>query len=156
MIVVLKLVSWFIVVNRDREQREPDAEKLTQMKVMALLYYVQGTYLALYGKKAFVNDILAWQYGPAVAVVHQHFRGQRVLTHNVTPIDEMNYREVNSDDRLLRVAFEVQETFGVMKATALVTQTKAEKPWQVTPQSDVIDPECLRRYFREHIVKNDA
>ena len=141
MIAVLKLVSWFIVVNRDREQREPNAEKLTQMKVMALLYYVQGTYLALYGKKAFVNDILAWQYGPAVAVVHQHFRGQRVLTHNVTPIDEMNYREVNSDDRLLRVAFEVQETFGAMKATALVTQTKAEKPWQVTPQSDVIDPE---------------
>lgn len=155
MISVSKLISWFIVVNAQKQLEQPQAEKLTQMKLMFLLYYVQGTHLALYNEKAFSNDILAWKYGPAVALVHYCFRGKRVITDNVTTRDEVNYREVNQNDQLLRLIFEVQETFGDKTAAALSRQTMRERPWQATTPSGVIDPQVMKDYFQKHIVEFD-
>ncbi|MFD1124658.1 Panacea domain-containing protein [Lentilactobacillus raoultii] len=149
MISLSKLASWFIVVNA----QSSSTEKLTQMKLMFLLYYVQGTYLALYDQKAFSNDILAWRYGPAIAQIHQHFRGKRVVTSNVTTQDEANYRAINRDDRLLKIVFEVQETFGHQTAAALSQQTMRERPWQSTLQSQVIDPAIIKDYFQKHVVE---
>lgn len=155
MISISKLISWFIIVNMDKQRQYPGTEKLTQMKLMFLLYYVQGTFLALYGQKAFSNDVVAWKYGPAIAVVHQRFRGKRFVTGTVTNEDDVNYRDVNQDDRLLKIVFEVQETFGNKTAAELSRQTMRERPWKVTPQSGVINLEVLADYFKKHIVEID-
>ncbi len=150
MVEISKLVSWFVIVNQRMGSAQ---ESLTQMKLMSLLYYVQGTYLALYDEPAFSNEILAWKYGPAVAAVHKQFRGQKRVGHQVTVQDEANYKEVNANDNLLKVMFEVQETFGTMTTAELRQLVTHQTPWEKTPQSEPIDLELIKRYFERKIVK---
>ena len=73
MIEVLKLVNWMRVKNhKDLQVDSLDVKKLTQMKAMKLLYYMQAASLVIYNEKLFSNDIVAWDYGPVVKEVNSH------------------------------------------------------------------------------------
>lgn len=50
---VLKVVNWFKIRNFSDMKDDRNVEPLSQMKVMKLLYYVQGVSLAVYGKRCF-------------------------------------------------------------------------------------------------------
>lgn len=66
---VFKIVNWLRVRNNADLQANPNAEELTQMKAMKLLYYIQAASLVVTGHRMFKDDIVAWRYGPAVESV---------------------------------------------------------------------------------------
>lgn len=152
---VLKIVNWFRVTNYAQMREISDADELTQMKVMKLLYYVQGTCLAVFNKKAFPNDILAWRYGPVVSEVHDKYSGQREIVGDTTKdvTAQEDYIELNADPELGTILRAVWDAFGDMSAIQLMKQTHSERPWKETEQSDVISPNLMKDYFKAEVVK---
>ncbi len=47
---------------------------LTNMKLQKLLYYEQGFHLAYFNQPLFNEAIEAWQYGPVVPLVYEHYK----------------------------------------------------------------------------------
>lgn len=149
----MKFVNWFRVKSNAQMRQFEFADELTQMKVMKLLYYVQGTCLAVYGTKAFADDIVAWKYGPAVESVHNAFYGKRGIVGEITDEDRQDYKEIESNSNLASVVHAVQEAFGDKSAIELMNQTHSERPWKETPQSGVIDPKLIEDFFKSEVVK---
>lgn len=152
---VMRFVNWFRVKNNAQMRQFDFVEELTQMKVMKLLYYVQGTSLAVYNQKAFPNDVLAWRYGPAIAEVHDHFAGKRGIVGEITQQDLQDYQEIEANAQLATVIHAVQDAFGDKSAIDLMNQTHSEQPWQATRQSEVIAPELMKTFFKAELVKTD-
>jgi len=153
---VMKFVNWFRVKSNAQIRQFNFADELTQMKVMKLLYYVQGTNLAVYNKKAFSDDVLAWKYGPAVEAVHTRFAGKRGIVGVITAEDLSDYKEIEDNSELSTVVHAVQDAFGDKSAIELMNQTHSERPWKETRQSDVIDPELMKIFFKTELVKNNG
>jgi len=99
---VFKIVNWFRAVS-NVQMRQYDADELSQLKVMKLLYYVQGTFLAMHGEKAFPDDILAWRYGPAVKAVHDKYAGRVSIVGQLSAADLADYHTVQDDEKLEQV-----------------------------------------------------
>jgi len=150
---VFKIVNWFRVTS-NAEMRTLQADELTQMKVMKLLYYVQGTYLAVHQQKAFANDIIAWRFGPVVREVHDEYLGQRGIVGDLAkdPTAIEDYEAISAYSDLGQILAAVWDTLGDKSATELMKMTHAEEPWLVTPRNGVIDPEVLRTYFLAEVV----
>lgn len=127
---VLKIVNWFRVKNNaDIRENPENVDELTQMKVMKLLYYVQGVYLAINGERAFDNEILAWKYGPVVKEVHDKYRGRKSILGTISYDDLNDYDLVDNDDKLSSVINSVDDAYGDMSAIELMKQTHSETPW---------------------------
>lgn len=150
---VMQFVNWFRVHNNADLKRYDFAEPLTQMKVMKLLYYVQGVNLAVNDEKAFPEKIVAWKYGPAVEAVHQKYSGCRAITGTISQSDLDDYHEIEDDPELGAVVNAVQDAFGDESAVELMRQTHHEMPWQKTPQSTVISPELMKAFFLKEVVE---
>lgn len=160
---VLTIVNWFRVQNNaDLRENPENVDELTQMKVMKLLYYVQGVFLALYNQRAFNSSILAWKYGPVVREVHNAYYGEKGIVNNKIPISEDDANDfalIETLPRLSDVIHSVQDTYGEMSAIELMKQTHTEAPWVETWRneqengSDVINDDLIRNYFRENIVE---
>lgn len=150
---VFKIVNWFRVTS-NAEMRTIQADELTQMKVMKLLYYVQGTHLAAYGEKAFANDLFAWQFGPVVREVHEKYQGRRGivgnLTDDTTAVDD--YQSISEYSQLGIVLAAVWTAFGDQSATELMRRTHEERPWLETPQNTVISLELMKDFFVAEVV----
>lgn len=150
---VFKIVNWFRVTS-NADMRTIKADELTQMKVMKLLYYVQGTYLAVHGEKAFCNDIIAWKFGPVVREVHEKYSGQRGIVGNLSedPQAIADYTSIPSDSDLGIILKAVWQAFGDMSATELMQQTHTERPWQETVPNGVITSELMTVFFKAEVV----
>ena len=144
---VLKIVNWMRVKNKVELIENKDAEELTQMKAMKLLYYVQGVSLVYLKHRMFPDDILAWKYGPAVSKVHQEYQGQREIVGEVSENDIDDYNELSANSKVNDVLNTVWDTFGYMSASQLLKQTHKESPWKNTKQSEVITDDEMKKYF---------
>lgn len=128
------------VVAKIHEQ----GDAVTQLKLHKLLYYVQGWAFALETAPRFKEAIEAWEFGPVIHSVRQHFgsfgRGPITLDREIYP----------SDDLLIDC---VIEFYGQHSAESLVALTHKDEPWQkhyqpfedrkIIPDSDIED------YFRQ-------
>lgn len=148
---VFKIVNWFRAVS-NVQMRQYDADELSQLKVMKLLYYVQGTFLAMHGEKAFPDDILAWRYGPAVKAVHDKYAGRVSIVGQLSAADLADYNTVQDDEKLEQVLAAVWQAFGDMSAIQLMKKTHEERPWLETKQSQAISPALMATYFAQEIV----
>lgn len=149
----MKFVNWFRVHNNADMKRYDFTEPLTQMKVMKLLYYVQGVSLAVNNEKAFPEDILAWKYGPAIEEVHKKYIGRRNITGTISQKDLDDYHEIEDDPKLSAVVNAVQDSFGDKSAVELMHQTHHEVPWLKTQQSNVISTSLMKDFFLKEIVE---
>lgn len=152
MMDVFKVINWFRVKSNAQLRQYPFAEPLTQMKVMKLLYYVQGVSLAIDGEKVFPDDIVAWKYGPAVESVHEKYKGQKDIVGEITDEDLKDYGDLEAIENLSEILNAVNTTYGDKSAIELMNQSHNELPWKSTKQSDVIKPELMKEYFKQEIV----
>lgn len=153
----LQIVNWFKLKNKADMMQNENVEELTQMKVMKLLYYVQGVYLVLYNKRAFDEDIYAWKYGPVVKSVHNEYSGKRsIIPENFTEQERSDYNQIQDDSSLAPVLGAVNEAYGDMSAIELMKQTHSERPWKETEQDNVIKDSLIKEYFEEEIIEKDA
>lgn len=155
----LQVVNWFRAQNVADMKTDEMVEPLTQMKAMKLLYYAQGIMLAAYDRKLFSENILAWKYGPAVYSVHRHYIGQRSITSldedskkMLSPEEIRDFEIVNSDSDANLVLTTVCEEYGDKSAIELMNMTHEELPWQSTTQSEIIETDLIKKYFKENIL----
>lgn len=153
---VLEVVNWFKVKNFSDMKDDQNVEPISQMKIMKLLYYVQGVTLAVYGEKMFRDDLLAWKYGPVVKRVYDEYHGQYAIVDPFSdgmPEKEIkDYESLSQNKKVFSVLNAVEKEYGGMSAIDLMNKTHQERPWRETLQSDVIQDELIKEYFLEEIV----
>lgn len=144
----LDVAKWFLKRNSE-EVFLNEADDISNMKLQKLLYYAQGTSLALNRQPLFDENILAWQHGPVVAEVYHVFskygRNGITFTDELKPCEEYSPEEVN-------VLEEVYAYFGQYSAWKLRNMTHEETPWRETPKNGIISRESICKYFEENYV----
>lgn len=131
---VFQIVNWLRVKNSAELRTDPNAEELTQMKAMKLLYYIQAASLVVTGRRMFDNDIVAWKYGPVVEAVHQKYAGQRGIVGTINKQDLHDYKILESNEQSASILNSIYDIYGHSSAHDLMQQTHSEKPWQETKQ----------------------
>lgn len=154
---VFQVVNWLRVRNNADLRSDPNAEELTQMKAMKLLYYIQAASLVITNSRMFDNDIVAWKYGPVVKEVHQKYAGQRGIVGNIDNDRQAieDYKILQNDKTASSILNSIYNIYGYSSAHDLMVQTHSEKPWQDTPQSSVISDKAIKDYYSGVFVVNE-
>lgn len=152
---VFKVVNWLRVKNNADMRTNPNVEELTQMKTMKLLYYIQAASLSITGHRMFNNDIVAWRYGPVVEEVHEKYRGHRGIVGEITERDLNDYSELQNDYEASSILNSIYDVYGYSSAYDLMRQTHGEKPWQETPQSEVISDKAIKDFYSGVFVSDE-
>lgn len=151
---IIKIVDWFRVKNIILQRSDENIEDLTQMKVMKLVYYVQGLSFKWFGKPAFEEPILAWRYGPAVEEIHNLYSGCFTIVEDIKqeiPEETLsNFEDLNNDVSFSKILEFVQSRLGDYSAITLANKTHAETPWLTTNQSNIISNDKIKNYFDEN------
>jgi len=145
----LQVAEWFLAHNRIMEA-EAGAERISNLKLQKLLYYAQGSFLAITGKPLFDDEIEAWQNGPAIESVYQKYKAYRT---DGIPFDEDFDSSAYSDEER-ELLTSVYNEFGQFSAWKLRNMTREEEPWLNTPQTQIISKAAIKKYFeKEYLVK---
>ena len=128
--------------------------RVDNLKLLKLLYFIQGVHLAAYDEPAFPETIYAWDYGPVVPEVYHHFK-----IHAADPIPEYAFRHREElEQRLQKVVSKTLDVYGKMSGGRLVAQTHLPgTPWMKSYKAGVgwieIPNESIKEYFKNNIVK---
>nr|DAG70683.1 MAG TPA: hypothetical protein [Caudoviricetes sp.] len=144
---VFKIVNWLRVRNNNDMRFNPIVDELSQMRAMKLLYYIQAMSLSITGRRMFDNDIVARKYGPVVEEVHEKYRGHRGIVGEITESDLNDYSDLQSDYKASSILNSTYDVYGYSSAYDLMSQIHSEKPWQDTPQSEVISDQAIKDYY---------
>ena len=130
-------------------------EEVTPLMLQKLLYFIQGIYLALYGRPIFTEDCRAWIHGPVYPEVYDLFRDFKY-----NPIDDARFAllegtaDALTDDEK-KVIDCVVNTFGMYGGKVLERITHNEDPWKETrkgygdsiPSSELLPKERIMKYY---------
>lgn len=143
-----QIANWFLAHN-NYVMAMGDAEYISNLKLQKLLYYAQGTYLALEDKPLFNDKILAWEHGPVVEKIYHKYKH-----YGSNGIDEeINFNSETIDLKTREILEEVYEVFGQYSAWKLRNMTHKETPWQETKRNNVISTEIIKEYFKENYIE---
>ena len=150
----LQIAHWFIQRN-ETAMEEKGADKMTLLKLLKLIYYAEGCYLAIHnGERLFGERIVAWEHGPVVEEVYREYHGD---LYNL-PLSDADRDDANAiapeDQELLEQVFNV---FGKYSAWALRDKTHEETPWLEATKNGQrvngeINQETMRKYFVENYI----
>jgi uncharacterized phage-associated protein len=126
-------------------QDEEIGDTITNLKLQKLLYYAQGYYIALRGKKLFPERIEAWEHGPVVPEVYQKYKKYRAnsIRHEFIELDNYSEDEIEVLDA-------VNKYIGQYSAWKLRNMTHEEPPWKKAygrSLNNEITETDLREYF---------
>lgn len=76
-----QVANWFLAHNAYQSKDDEYIDPITHLKLQKLLYYAQGTHLAISGVPLFDENILAWEHGSVVREVYDkyHEKGRTPL-----------------------------------------------------------------------------
>ena len=130
-------------------------EEVTPLMLQKLLYFIQGVYLALYGKPMFEEDCRAWVHGPVYPEVYELFRDFKY-----NPIDDARFALLEGKEDALtddekRVIDLVVNTFGMYSGKVLERITHNEEPWiearkgyeDTIPSSELLSKKRIMDYY---------
>ena len=95
--------------------------------------------LRIFDKPAFLNDILAWQYGPVIKEIYQKYKGGNPIN---TP--KTNYEVCEGLKKIIQL---VVTSYGQMEAGSLITLTHDEDPWINSESNGIININMIKEYF---------
>lgn len=144
----LDIAKWFLWYNNKVVMVDSDADYISNLKLQKLLYYAQGSFLAIKDQLLFGDDLLAWEHGPVVSEVYQKYKKYR--SDGIPFEEEYKNNIVKEDEDLLK---EVYRVFGKYSAWGLREMTHNETPWKETKRNDVISTDSIKNYFKEHYVE---
>jgi uncharacterized phage-associated protein len=124
-----------------------EGELITNLKLQKMLYYMQGFHLACFDTPLFDEEIEAWQYGPVVPSVYDHFK-----EHKSRGI-EYDGETIDLSDREESLFNEVYRVYGKFSAIGLMNMTHEEMPWKTTPTGvgNVIPHEKMKEFFKKRL-----
>ena len=135
----MQIAHWFIKRNQEAMENE-GADPMTLLKLLKLLYYAEGCYLAINnGERLFDEKIVAWEHGPVVEEVYHAFPNP--------------YNLDVSDDELADA-----DQIGKYSAWALRNKTHEEDPWRLATDNGQrlngeIDQNIMQEYFAKNYVQ---
>ena len=152
---VFTICIWFIWRGKvDEENR--DAESITLLKLMKLLYYAEGCSIAIGNGSLFPDKFEGWAHGPAIKCVWDKYQETpRSLPYSSK--DLFTVKSISSVDQDLLE--QVYCTFGIYTAWGLRQKSCQETPWiEATNNGKKLNQEICRKsmatYFKEHYVQN--
>lgn len=101
-------------------------DAITNLKLQKLLYYLQGHFLGKLGRPLFQEPIEAWRLGPVVPIVYHNYKifGETAIPK---PVADDQVVLNDAEEELFE---EVYTYYNRYSASALVTMTHEEEPWQ--------------------------
>ena len=140
----LDIAQWFI--NRAAMDADTKGgEYITNLKLQKMLYYAQGCNGAIFDRRLFDEEIVAWTHGPVVVEVYNKYSA-----YSGNAIDTK--QEVTFDEETNGLLENVYNTFGQYSAWKLRNMTHAEDPWKNTHNRETIPYEAIVDYFKREIV----
>jgi len=149
----IDIARWFLYRNIIAVE-ELGGEKMTLLKLLKLLYYAEGSSLALGNGSLFNEEIVAWEHGPVVEEVYNYYPDAYNLMFDETIEMESINKICENDKNILEEVFQV---FGAYSAWALRNKTHQETPWlettnNATKLKGVIERGLIQKYFKENYV----
>ena len=124
---------------------EDVGDGISNLKLQKLLYYCQGTYLAIKGTPLFEHPIEAWEHGPVVPEIYHQYKEHG--SDNIPLPMDADLTPVNSNNEVKGILDDVYNVYGQFSAWRLRDMTHSEPPWKDTPINHVISHEKLKNYF---------
>ena len=136
MINVLSLSNHIISLFEANEQR------ITNLKLQKILYYVQGYFFKKFDTEAFPEEIYCWQYGPVVPIAYYEYNifGSRPL------VSDNGYSIVLTEEESQLIDLIVSKCQKIT-SSVLVDQTHRELPWKNALSGQIIAKQAIKRFF---------
>ena len=145
MLTAAKVAEYIIYEAQKRKN------PVTNTKLQKLLYFVQGSYLAKHNKKAFEDNIIAWEYGSVVKDIY--YKYSLYGAEPIIVVDKLNSKISIMLSEIINI---VLEAFLNTSQTDLIEETiKRGSPWSYTDIDDTISVEDIKQYFLENYVKKE-
>ena len=131
-------------------------EYTSRLKLLKLLYYIQGYHLAMFNTPLFNDKIEAWLHGPVVPSVYQWAKN---LTDEKLQDEAMNDEQMgalNLHPRQTELIREVLNIYNKYSAYGLRDKTHTEMPWlSVYEQgkNNEITQDSLKNFFTPLVEK---
>jgi len=141
----VQLANWLLVENYFERECNKNIDPLSQMKVIKLLYFAYGRYLASTKNKLFSSPIIHLQYGPVVTEVHEKFKGQTVLNDEKIEKGAIeDYNTVSQDEEISELLHAVNQKYIDYTAAGLskITHRKGS-PWSLTQEKLIIKDQLI-------------
>lgn len=144
------IANWFI--NRSKVAENDGGDRLSLLKLLKLMYYAEGIFLAYDKGSLFDDPFIAWVHGPVVCSVWQRFTDTPYELEFKDSEKEKFNTISEEDNELLENVF---QTFGAYSAWGLRNLTHNETPWIVaTDNGRVMNREISRDSIREYFKQN--
>ncbi|MCY4088947.1 MAG: DUF4065 domain-containing protein [Candidatus Saccharibacteria bacterium] len=149
----MDIADWFIDrANKDLTNNNPKstekeyAEYISHLKLQKLLYFTQAAHLALYERALFKDKIEAWDYGPVIPSVYQHFKSQR--SRFIRNPKSLQYKKIDKDAQ--EFLEQIWQIFGKFSASKLVNLTHSHEPWKSACKKTnrIITQDALKAYYK--------
>jgi len=144
------IASWFLTYN-DKVMIDGDSDYISNLKLQKLLYYAQGTYMALKDKCLFKDDIKAWKHGAVVEAVYSEYKHNK--SAGIEDYGEFNPECIDEDTRI--VLEDVYDFFGQYSTWKLENMIHEETPWKETALNETIRVESIKKYFLENYIEKE-
>lgn len=125
-------------------------EYTSRLKLLKLLYYIQGYHLAMFDAPLFKDKMEAWLHGPVVPSVYQWAKN---LTDEKMQDEAMNEKQMgalNLHPQQTELISEVLKIYNKYSAYGLRDKTHTEMPWlSVYEQgkNNEITQDSLKNFF---------
>lgn len=143
------IAKWFIWKYKNCVENSGAGEKLTLLKLLKLLYYAEGSSLALNNKSLFDDKIMAWEHGPVIKKVYDEYKKNPYEL----PLSNSDIRiaaQINADEKVQNILEQVFDVFGGYSAWGLRNMTHQEKPWlEATNNGSVLKREISKNAMKE-------
>ncbi|PZT48397.1 hypothetical protein B6S12_04185 [Helicobacter valdiviensis] len=157
-------VAKYLIAINEQKNSDDESNSLSKLKLQKLLYYSQGYYSALYNKPLFDEEIRAWEHGPVVKEVYDHFKNLNGNTIPASKENILNKQELkNISPEQKETINEVYELMGQYSAWKLREKTHNESPWletydeknKMNDEKNIISKEKIKKYFKNYIKDDD-
>lgn len=129
-----------------------DSEKgqvISNLALQKLLYYCQGYYFAFTGKRLFVENIVAWKYGPVVESVYHTYKSNDDHGIKKESLAKTFLKKFSESE--IFVMNTVFEAFKNCSAIGLMNMTHQEYPWKNTKLRSTITFDKISCFFKDKL-----
>ncbi|MGL4362203.1 MAG: Panacea domain-containing protein [Cellulosilyticaceae bacterium] len=135
--------------------------EISNLKLQKVLYFVQGNFYKKFKKPCFIEDMLAWRYGPVIPIVYAEFK--QFGANNISKVENIleydiekkqyivrEYSENLIEDIDRKLINDVLELCKEYSPVALYQITHKQKPWLESYKNgynSVINKELIKDFF---------
>lgn len=132
------------------------AEYTSRLKLLKLLYYVQGYHLAMFETPIFDEKIEAWLHGPVVPEVWKWAINYGDEQMQSEALDDEQIKRLGLHPQQIKLVEEVLEIYNKYSAYGLRDKTHTEMPWLAAYEKDKnneITKDSLKDFFAPLVEK---